>query len=206
LPPSGTQVAALKYEEQFALEWFIRKVKAAKDNKTLIALLGQSSDWEIKARDSNERGRIFLEKCGGSVAGVLKAAQEVRGSYARLGKKMDLPLDQFEKEYEQEVNKQADNLVFRVIFPAQNKIRLAQLRMDLRRALLSAALAVQLDGRDALKKHPDPVTGGPFDYVPFAGGFELRSRWKLDDRLRTKWKVDKRLDQPVMLVAGSRGR
>jgi hypothetical protein len=41
-----------------------------------------------------------------------------------------------------------------------------------------AALAVQLHGRDALKDHPDPVAGGPFEYAAFEGGFELRSRLK----------------------------
>ena len=43
------------------------------------------------------------------------------------------------------------------------------------------ALAVQLDGRDALKNHPDPNVGGPFEYVPIPDGFELRSKYKARD-------------------------
>jgi hypothetical protein len=49
---------------------------------------------------------------------------------------------------------------------------------DVRRALLAAALDVQLEGPDALKKHTDPVVGGPFELVRFEGGFELRSKFK----------------------------
>jgi hypothetical protein len=57
-------------------------------------------------------------------------------------------------------------------------------------------VAVQLDGRDALKHHPDPVVGGPVDYVAFKGGFELCSKWKLDEKLSSKWG----LDRPETLV------
>jgi hypothetical protein len=64
--------------------------------------------------------------------------------------------------------------------------------MDVRRALLSAALTVRQEGPDALKNQADPVLGGPFDYVPFDGGFELRS------------KLIGRDDKPVTLTAGRR--
>ena len=63
----------------------------------------------------------------------------------------------------------------------------------MRRALLSAALAVRLDGPDALKNNPDPVEGGPFNYAPFDGGFELSSNLKTTD------------DKPVKLTVGHRG-
>jgi hypothetical protein len=53
---------------------------------------------------------------------------------------------------------------------------------------------MQLDGPDALKKHPDPMVGGSFDHVAFAGGFELRSNWKLPD------------GKSVTLIAGRRGK
>jgi hypothetical protein len=123
-----------------------------------------------------------------------------------MAKKLDLPLDQFEKEWDREVKKQAGNQVFNWVFPALHKVRLAQLRADVRRALLSAAFAVQLDGRDALKNHSDPVVGGPFDYVAFEGGFELRSKWKLDDKLRSKWKLDEQFAKPLALTVGQRGK
>jgi hypothetical protein len=95
---------------------------------------------------------------------------------------MDLPLDQFEKEFELEAMSQAGNPVFKVFFPAVPNCRRAQARADVRRALFSAALDVRVSDRSALKNHPDPVVGGPFDYVDFPGGFELRSKFRQDDK------------------------
>ena len=106
---------------------------------------------------------------------------------------LTLPLDQFEKEFEQESKKWADNPVFKVFFPAMVNVRRAQARMDIRRALLSAALAVRQEGTAALNNNLDPVVGGPFKYVPFEGGFELSSKLKGRD------------DKPVTLTVGHRG-
>ncbi|HEV3259691.1 MAG TPA: hypothetical protein VG013_22680 [Gemmataceae bacterium] len=194
LPPGGTPATGMRYEEKFWLDWFVRSVKEAKDKESLLALLALASlDSEGKGRDPQENARAFLKECGGTADGVLKCAEETRSCYARVTKKLELPLNQFEKEFEREARKQAGNPVFQVFFPAIVNVRRAQARADVRRALLSAALAVQLDGRDALKKHPDPVVGGPFAYVAFEGGFELRSKLKGND------------DKPVSLTVGRRG-
>jgi len=179
LPPGGTPATGMRYEERFWLDWFVRKVKEAKDRDSLLDVLALASvEPEGKNRDPREKGRAFLKECGGTAAGALKCAEETRSSYARVAKMLDLPSDQFEKDFEREARKQAGNPVFKVFFPAVVKVRQAQARADVHRALLSAALAVRLDGRDALKKHPDPVVGGPFEYVAFKGGFELRSKLK----------------------------
>ena len=71
-----------------------------------------------------------------------------------------------------------------------------------RRALLSAALTVQLDGRDALKNHPDPVVGGSFAYVAFDGGYKLRSHWMPDAKLRLKRGLS---SEPLVLTVGRIG-
>jgi hypothetical protein len=197
LPPGGTAVTGLKLEEQFALDWFVRQVKEAKDRESLLALLG-------RAYDSPEKGRAFLKECGGTARGVLACAEQTRQSYALMAKKLALPPEQFWEEEEREVRKRVGNPVFRMLFPAIQKVRLLQARHDIRRALLAAALAVQLDGKDALKKHRDPVGGGPFAYVAFKGGFELRSTWKLDEKLRAKWKMDEQYGKPVTLTVGRR--
>src|SRR5262245_24118969 len=57
-----------------------------------------------------------------------------------------------------------------------------------------AAIAARLDGRDVLKSHPDPVVGGPFEYIALDGGFELRSKVKGQD------------DKPLVLTVGRRER
>jgi hypothetical protein len=199
LPPVESVATALKFEEYFALDWLVGKIKEAKDRESLLTLLGRLCD-------SPEKGRAFFKECGGTTEGVLQFTEETRQAYARMAKKLDLPLDEFEKEWDREVKRQAGNQVFSWVFPALHRVRLAQLRADVRRALLSAAIAVQLEGRDALKNHPDPVAGGPFDYVAFEGGFELRSKWKLDDQLRSKWKLDEQFARPLALTVGRRGK
>jgi hypothetical protein len=120
-------------------------------------------------------------------------ADLVRGHYQTVYRFLvDLPLDQFEKEFQREATEQAGNPVFQVFFPALPRCRQAQARADVRRALLLAALDVQLGDRGALKDHPDPVLGGPFDYVALPGGFELRSKFPQGDR-------------PLTLTVGRRG-
>jgi hypothetical protein len=187
LPPGGRPATGLILERKWALDWFVRKVKEAKDKDSLLALVSQAADTESK-------GRAFLEECGGTAEGVLKVAEEVRPCYALTAKMLDLPLDQFEKEWEREEKKRAANPVFKAFFPAVVQVRRAQARAEVRGALLSAALAVRLDGQGALKDHPDPVVGGPFDHVAFEGGFELRSKLKRRD------------DKPVALTVGLRGK
>ncbi|HVC97929.1 MAG TPA: hypothetical protein VND64_29935 [Pirellulales bacterium] len=191
LPAGQSPAAALRTCEEKTLDWWVRKVVQAKDEASLLDLLTQVSDERV--RDPRAKGREFLEACGGDAKGVLKFAQETRPCYELMAKDLELPLDQFEKEFEREMTKRAGNPVFKAFFPPLVKVRRTQARADVRRALLTAALAVQLEGRDALKNHPDPVVGGPFEYVTLAGGFELRSNFKDDD-------------QPLTLTVGLRGK
>jgi hypothetical protein len=194
LPPGGNAAASLRLEEKWALEWFIRKVKEAKDRDSLLAFLAGGLRESGDDRAAAEKARAFLAACGGTAAGVVRFAEETRSSYERMAEKMDLPPDQFEKEAEREVKKGDSNPVFKLLFPAIARVRWAQARADVRRALVSAALAVRLDGPAALKAHPDPVAGGPFEYVAFDGGFELRSKVKGTD------------DKPLALTVGRRGK
>ena len=170
--------------EEKTLDWFIQKVKSAKDKESLVAFLTPfavlAAKPEGRPSDSVEGGRKLLEECGGTASGVLAFAEATRPSYALMAEKLALPLAQFEKEFERETMRQAGNPVFKLFFPALAKVRQSQARAEVRRALLSAAFAVQLDGLDALKKHLDPVVGGSFKYEQFAGGFELRSKFEPD--------------------------
>jgi hypothetical protein len=211
LPAGGGPSTGLRTAEENTIVWFIRKIKKAKDNETLLAFLGhikllslpgQVPDSERTPEAIAQKGRALLEEWGGTADAVIKFAESARPSYELMATKLDLPLDQFAREFERERNKQAANPVFKIFFPALDKLRWAQARMDVRRAILAAALAVQLDGQGALKNHRDPVNGAPFDYASFDKGFELRATWKLDDQLRAKWKLDDRATQPIVLTAG----
>jgi hypothetical protein len=181
VPPGARPATALRICEERTIDWLVRKLKGVKDKESVLKFLSFVGVTEGKAGDSDEKTRKFVEECGGTAEGVIKFAEATRPCYAIVAQKMDLPLDQFEKEFEAESKKYADNPVFKMFFPAVAKCRLQQARADVRRALLGAAIAVQIDGRDALKNHPDPVVGGPFEYTAFDGGFELRSKMKQPD-------------------------
>ncbi len=194
LPVGGRPATALRDCEENTLDWMQRKVKQAKDKESLLVFLAMFAVSEGKGEKSDERARAFLAECGGDAAGVLKFIEQARPSYARLAKSLDLPEDEFKKDFEQESKSQADNPVYKAFFPALAKFRSSQTRAEVRRALLRAALDMQIDGRDALKNHPDPVGGDPFEYVAFDGGYELRSKLKGAD------------DKPVALIVGTRAK
>jgi hypothetical protein len=183
LPAGNNPATALRTCEENTLDWFINKVKNQKEKDAWLAWAGPLfSERGDSPEKRAEKGRAFLAACGGTTDGVLKFAEETRPSYALLAKKLELPLEEFEKEFAAEQKRQAGNPVFKMFFPALSKCRHSQALHDIRRALLSAAIAVRLDGQDALKNHPDPVMGGSFEYVAFDGGFELRSKMKAGDK------------------------
>jgi Holliday junction resolvase len=180
--PAGNRPAlAIRQCEENTIHWLVGKVKGAKDNESLVAMLAFVGLSEQKPGDANARARVFVAECGGSAEGIIRFAEETRPSYALMARILDLPPEQFEKEFERESAKRANNPVFKVFFPAMTKVRQSQSRAEIRRALFTAGLAVVRDGQGALKAHPDPIAGGPFEYTAFEGGFELRSKYKMAD-------------------------
>jgi hypothetical protein len=191
LPPFATLATVLRSCEVKTLDWFVRQVKDAKDQESLLAFLSQIP-YAPEGRDQSGKAAAFLKECGGTAGGVLRFAEQSRPAYTVMAEKLELPLNQFEKEFEREAKKQATNPVFKLFFPALVNCRAAQARIDVRRALLSAAQDVRVGGRETLKRHPDPSGGAPFQYTAFEGGFELRSKLKQRD------------DKPVTLTVGRR--
>ncbi len=194
LPPFGSPSRAVIVTEKETIDWFIRKVKETKDEKSLLSFLKFVGISEGKDREAGlaREAREFFQKCGGTAEGVLKFAEETRPFYESSAKLLDLPLDEFQKQFKAQSDKQAANPVYKVFFPALNHVRRSKAAADVRSALFHAAIAVQLDGKDSLKDYSDPVVGGPFEYVAFQGGFELRSTMKGPG------------DKPLSITVGSR--
>jgi hypothetical protein len=194
LPQGGSTATAARDEEKAGVDWLVRtakdaerRVKDGEDQKAVLASRGGVLDE-------------FIEKCGGTLAGVIKNAEQMRPWYAEISEIWDLPLDRFEKERELVATKYAENPLFKMFTPGITKVRHAQARAEVRRTLLAAAIDIQLSGRDALKNHPDPVAGGLFEYKEFAGWFELRSKWTLASRPLY------RDETPLALTVGQRGK
>jgi hypothetical protein len=191
--PAGSRPAlAIRQCEENTVDWLIRRVKGVKDKERLVALLDFIGPSKEKPEDVSAKARALVEDCGGSAEGIIKFAEEMRPSYALMARILDLPPDQFEKEFKAEAMRRAKNPVFQMFFPAMVKVRESQARAEVRQALFAAALGIARNGRDALKAHPDPIAGAAFDYAPFAGGFELRSKSKGAD------------GKPVTLTVGQR--
>ena len=200
LPTGGQPADGLKLEEA-TLDWLVRKVKGTKNKDELVAFLGRLSKAGDN-RDEKDQGREFLEECGGTADGVVRFAQELRACYARTAKMFDLPIDRFVTEWGRQSAKESSNPVFQRLFPAVEKVREAQARHDVRRALLNAAIDIRLHGSDARRGHLDPLAGNALDYTDFDGGFELR--FKLDEKLREKWHFSPRFDESLFLTVGRR--
>jgi RNA polymerase sigma factor (sigma-70 family) len=191
LPPGARPGTATLRMGESLLNWIVGEVKEAKDRDGLLEFLSQLCGSKGDPAEKNRaKGRAFLAECDNTAAGVIRSAEEMRQRLAPLAKTLDLPPDQVAKEFAREERKLAGNPVYKVFAPVLHNIRVRRAEADVRRALLSAALDVRLDGAGALKKHPDPVVGGPFEYVAFEDGFELRSRLKGRD------------DRPVALTVG----
>jgi RNA polymerase sigma factor (sigma-70 family) len=194
LPPGGSVATATMHMEASLLDWIVGEVQEAKDNESLLAFLSQLGHGPREPEKRRAEGRAILQECGGTAEGVLRYADQMRRSYTSMAKTLDLPPDQVATQFEREERKLAGNPVFKVFAPVLHNVRQRQAEAEVRRGLLLAALAVKLDGVDALKKHPDPVLGGPFEYVAFEGGFVLRSKLKGRD------------DKPLTLTVGRRGK
>jgi RNA polymerase sigma factor (sigma-70 family) len=195
LPPGGSVATATLRMEEAMRNWIVGEVQEAHDRDSLLDFLSQLGGFKSDAPEKNRaKGRAILEACGGTAAGVLKVAEELRPGLAAMAKALDLPPDQIDRAFEREEKKLAGNPLYPVFGPVLHNVRDRQARAEVRRDLLSAAVAIQLEGPGALKDHPDPAAGGPFEYAPFAGGFELRSKRKGTD------------DEPLALTVGRRGR
>jgi hypothetical protein len=195
LPAGGSLANGIREEQILETGWFVRKVKEANDKESVLVFLSRL--W-----NSRELGSALLDDCGGTAIGVIKYTEELRSWYPELAKQMELSLDRFEKEQERAAIQLGKNPMYQRFVPGIIKCRWQQSRAEVRRAMLLAALAVQIDGRSVLKSHPDPMVGGQFAYVPFEGGFELRSNWLPDEKACSKWNLGRA--EPVMLVVGRR--
>jgi hypothetical protein len=194
LPAGRRPSAATTQMAESLLSWIVGEVKEAKDRESLLEFLSQLCGSKGDPAETNRaKGRAFLAECGNTAAGVTRAAEEMRPRLAPLAKTLDLPPDQVAKEFKRAEKGLAGNPVYKLFAPVLHNIRVRRAEADVRRALLAAALAVRLDGPDVLKKHSDPVGGGPFEYVPFEGGFELLSKFKVEDK-------------PLSLTVGRRGK
>jgi hypothetical protein len=133
---------------------------------------------DIPALQSNrELAAQIVDGCGGSVKGYLNSVEQQHSFYLSWASRFSLPPEQFEKTYKVEYDALSKtNPVVRQFTPALPRFRWAESYEQTRRALLRAAINVELDGPKILNQQVDPYDKKPFTYTAVNGGFRLESR------------------------------
>jgi hypothetical protein len=163
----------------FAAEKLSRNELAgiARNTKTRDELIEQLIR-DIPALGSNRALAVkIVDGCGGSVKGFVNCVDQQHSFYVSWAPRFTLPPEEFEKTYKKEFDELSNaNPVVQQFTPALPRFRWAEAYQQTRRTLLYAAIAVRLDGPEALNKHIDPFDKKPFTYVAVDGGFRLDSR------------------------------
>ncbi len=168
LPNLPTVADAVRAEKEMFAGWLVRALSQPDGKEQLLTVLHGALP---NADDIVNRSREEL----------LAAVKDVYGFYDRLAEvvaKSPEEVKQAEKQLMAEpgIEGPARDMAMGLV-PATGSARMVEAKHQTRLALIQAAVAVQLDGPDALKKeaHRDPFGSGAFTYAKRANGFELRS-------------------------------
>ena len=133
---------------------------------------------DVPALQSNRALAVkIVDGCGGSVKGFVNCVDQQHAFYVSWAPRFTLPPEEFEKAYKKEFDELSNaNPVIQQFTPALPRFRWAEAYEQTRRALLRAAIAVRLDGPEALCRYIDPSDKKSFTYTPVDGGFRLESR------------------------------
>jgi hypothetical protein len=173
LPRGSNLSTALESEKLSRNDFLLAIIQGAKTRGELVEQLLHN----IPALASN-RGLAaeIVDGCGGSVKGYVNCVDQQHSFYVSWAPRFTLPPEQFEKAYKVEFDELSKtNPVVRQFTPALWRFRWTEAYEQTRRALLHTAIAVRLDGPNALNQHFDPYDRKPFTYTAVDGGFRLES-------------------------------
>jgi hypothetical protein len=173
LPRGSSLSTAFESEKLSRGEFLLDIVQGAKTRSELIEQLLRN----IPALGSNrELAAEIVDGCGGSVKGYVNCVGQQHSFYVYWAPRFTLPPEQFEKAYKVEFDGLSKtNPVVRQFTPALWRFRWTEAYEQTRRALLYTAIAIWLEGPNALNQHFDPYDKKPFTYITVDGGFRLES-------------------------------
>jgi hypothetical protein len=174
--PAGSTLEQAIEDEKVARNALLQISGGAKSRDQLIDRLLQMAPF----LDSNRAlASEIVDGCGGSVTGFVKCVEQQQSFCALWAARFTLSPEQFEKEYNSElVPLSKTNPIIRVMTPNLPRFRWTEAYTQTRRALLRAAISVELNGPAALDQHPDPYDGKTFSYKTVEHGFRLESLLK----------------------------
>jgi hypothetical protein len=172
--PIGSNLSTAFESEKLSRNDLLAVVQDATSRDGLIEHLLH----DIPALQSNrELAAQIVDGCGGTVKGYMNCVDQQHSFYVSWAPRFELPPEQFEKTYKTEFDELSKtNPVVRQFTPALPRIRWTEAYEQTRRALLHAAIAVQLEGPKVLNQELDPYDKKPFTYTAVDGGFRLESR------------------------------
>jgi hypothetical protein len=172
--PSGSDLRAAFESEKLSRDDILASVQGAKTRDDLIAGLLRN----IPILGSNrELAAQIVDGCGGSVKAFTACVDQQQSFYVSWAPRFALPPEEFDKAYKVEFDKLSKaNPVVWQFTPNLARFRWTEAHEQTRRALLQTAIAVRLDGPQALNQHFDPYDQKPFVYTVLDEGFRLDSR------------------------------
>src|SRR5579863_2632720 len=168
-------------EKQVVPIWLIRELKQAESRKS-----GSWIDvWKGVFGESPGAEQHFLRPAN-TLEETISLLEDLLPMYDELAKMTSLPWKEFDARYAEFVKNGASaNRFFAEIIPAVGKFSDSQRRRVAQIALLKAALAVVEGGPDKVKTLKDPFGDGPFEYRTLDHGFELKSKFLIQDKPMT---------------------
>lgn len=172
--PAGSNLGDALVAEKLSRNEFLAITQNTKNRDELIDRLLH----DIPVLQSNRGLAVeIVDGCGGSVQGFVNCVDQQHLFYASWAPRFALPPKEFESAYKVEFDQLSKtNSVARQFTPALPRFRWAEAYEQTRRSLLRAAIAVRLDGPEALNQDVDPFDKKPFTYRAVDGGFQLESR------------------------------
>ena len=190
-PARGTIAQCVTTERIAFKDWLARKIEGfkagsrdeaealQKTRELLRSVMTGGNAPEDPAAPTPER---VVQAAGGTTAGLLRQLNELDPLYDEAAVLMTVPYEQFLpgiKAFNAKVAKHS-NLLVRVFFPAFEKCRLKEFRIELKLATLRAAHAYRQAGPAGLNLVLDPLLKAPFQFERFElsgvdRGFKLTS-------------------------------
>ncbi|MSU61712.1 MAG: hypothetical protein EXS31_04825 [Pedosphaera sp.] len=194
-PARGTIAQCVPTERIAFRDWLTRKIEKLQkvSNDEHEALKGARKLLTSLASDEGEgpaspKADQIIEAAGGTTAGLLRQLKELDALYDEAEVLMRASYSQFLpgiRAFNEKVQQHPNKLV-QVFFPAFEKCRLKEFAIQVKIAMLRAALAYREKGEAGLSQVVDPLFNEPFQFRRFQldgvdRGFELTSKMRYMD-------------------------
>jgi hypothetical protein len=167
---------ALRREKEWYLAWLRTKRVAALDVVIIIH----------EGPEAKQRMEAIHQLLGIDDAVVEKVCDAFAKRFDEVIAAAELPYDKYDaasksleeklKGFDPTSKPLIVDMVPKLLLGGNVKVRRAEMKIEARRAMLRAAIAIAANGEGELKSTKDPFSDGPFEYTKLPDGFELKSK------------------------------